>query len=65
MEACKQTFPVSDCIESVLKVPRLDYLSERLLIARYGRKAALGNIQSLYSQPFKSLENKNQWVTKD
>ena len=35
----------------MLKVLSLDDLSERLLIKRYGR-----NTQSLFSQPFKSLE---------
>ena len=55
-ESCKQSFPVSDSTESVLSVPSLDDLSERLLIRRHGRKAAFGSTQSLYSQPFKSIE---------
>ena len=38
-ESSKQSFPVSDSTESVLKVSSLDDLSERLLIKRYGRKA--------------------------
>ena len=56
-ESSKQSFPVSDSTESVLKVASLDDLSERLLIRRYGRKAAFRNTQSLFSQPVKSLDS--------
>lgn len=55
-ETCKQSFPVSDSTETVLKVPSLDDLSERLLIRKHGRKAAFGSTQSLFSQPYKSIE---------
>lgn len=55
-EISKQSFPISDNSEKTLKVPSLDELTERLLIKRHGRKAAFGSSQSLFSQPFKSLE---------
>ena len=55
-ESSKQSFPVSDSTEKVLKVPSLDDLSERLLIKKHGRKAAFGSSQCLYSQPYKSIE---------
>ena len=55
-EVSKQSFPISDSSEKTLKVPCLDELTERLLIKRHGRKATFGSSQSLFSQPFKSLE---------
>ena len=55
-ESSKQSFPVSESTESVLKVSSLYDFSERLLIRRYGRKAAFGNTQIIFSQPFKSLD---------
>ena len=55
-ETSKLSFPVSESTDSVLNVPSLDDLTERLLMRRHGRKAAFGNTQSLYSQPFKSIE---------
>lgn len=55
-ESSKQSFPVSEDAEKVLKVPSLDDLTERLLIKKHGRRAAFGSTQSLFSQPFKSLE---------
>lgn len=55
-ESSKQSFPVGDSAEKILKVPSLDDLSERLLIKKHGRKAAFGSSQCLYSQPYKSME---------
>ena len=40
----------------MLQVPSLDELSERLLIKKHGRRAAFGNSQALFTQPFKSIE---------
>ena len=34
----------------------MDDLTERLLIKKHGRRAAFNSSQSLYTQPFKSLE---------
>ena len=54
----KQAFPIqsgSDT-EKLLLVPSLDELSERLLIKKHGRRAAFGNTQTLFNQPFKSME---------
>ena len=34
----------------------LDELSERLLIKKYGRRAAFGSSQTLFNQPFKYME---------
>lgn len=34
----------------------MDDLSERLLIKKHGRRAAFGNSQALFNQPFKSIE---------
>lgn len=55
-EASKQSFPISESAEKVLQVPSLDDLSERLLIKKHGRKAAFGSSQSLFAQPYKSME---------
>ena len=40
----------------MLQVPSLDELTERLLIKKHGRRAAFGNSQALFTQPFKSIE---------
>ncbi|MEW8487239.1 MAG: hypothetical protein AB2705_18835 [Candidatus Thiodiazotropha sp.] len=42
--------------EKLLQVPSLDELSERLLIKKHGRRAAFGSTQSLFNQPYKSME---------
>lgn len=57
-DSYRQSFPVqSDSeTEKLLQVPSLDELSERLLIRKHGRKAAFGNSQTLFGQPFKSIE---------
>lgn len=55
-DSYKQAFPVHESSEKMLQVPSLDELSERLLIKKHGRRAAFGNSQSLFSQPFKSME---------
>ena len=55
-ESSKQSFPVSESAAKILQVPSLDELSERLLIKKHGRKAAFGSSQSLFSQPYKSME---------
>ena len=55
-DSYKQTFPVHESSEKMLQVPSLDELSERLLIKKHGRRAAFGNSQALFTQPFKSIE---------
>ena len=57
-DSYRQSFPVQSDSETerLLQVPSLDELSERLLIRKHGRKAAFGNTQTLFSQPFKSIE---------
>ena len=55
-ESSKQCFPVSEDADKVLKVPSLDDLTERLLIKKHGRRAAFGSSQSLFTQPYKSVE---------
>ncbi|MCG7878005.1 MAG: hypothetical protein N0C90_16985, partial [Candidatus Thiodiazotropha endolucinida] len=55
-DSFKQSFPVQDCSEKLLQVPSLDELTERLLIKKHGRRAAFGSSQSLFSQPYKSIE---------
>ena len=55
-ETNKQSFPISESAEKTLQVPSLDALSERLLIKKHGRKAAFGSSQSLFFQPYKSME---------
>lgn len=55
-DSYKQSFPVQESSEKLLKVPSLDELTERLLIKKHGRRAAFGSSQSLFSQPYKSVE---------
>ena len=42
----------------ILKVPSLNDLIERLLLKKHSRRAAFGNSQWLYSQPYRSIEKK-------
>lgn len=55
-DSYKQSFPVQESAEKHLQVPSLDELTERLLIKKHGRRAAFGSSQTLFSQPFKSIE---------
>lgn len=57
-DAYKHAFPIQSGTdtEKLLQVPSLDELSERLLIKKHGRRAAFGSTQTLFSQPFKSME---------
>lgn len=57
-DAYKHAFPIQlgTDTEKLLQVPSLDELSERLLIKKHGRRAAFGSTQTLFSQPFKSME---------
>ena len=55
-DSYRQSFPIHESAEALLQVPSLDELTERLLIKRHGRRAAYGSSQSLFSQPFKSIE---------
>lgn len=55
-DSYRQSFPIHESGEKLLQVPSLDELTERLLIKKHGRRAAYGSSQSLFSQPFKSIE---------
>ena len=55
-DSYKQSFPIQESTEKLLQVPSLDYLTERLLIKKHGRRATFGTSQSLFSQPYKSIE---------
>ena len=55
-DSYRQSFPVQESEEKYLQVPSLDDISERLLVRRHGGRAAFGSSQSLFSQPYKSIE---------
>ena len=55
-DSYRQSFPIHESAEALLQVPSLDELTERLLIKKHGCRAAYGSSQSLFSQPFKSIE---------
>ena len=52
-DSYRQSFPIHESAEAL---PSLDELTERLLIKKHGHRTAYGSSQSLFSQPFKSIE---------
>ncbi|KAH3840430.1 hypothetical protein DPMN_113879 [Dreissena polymorpha] len=54
-DSYKNSYPVSDSTEEMLKVPSLDDIVDSLLLKRFGSKAGTKS-QSLHTQPLKSLE---------
>ena len=55
-DSYKQSFPIQESTKKLLQVPNLDDLTERLLIKKHGHLATFGASQSLFSQPYKSIE---------
>ena len=55
-DSYKQSFPIQESTEKLLQVPTLDDLTEKLLIQKHGRLATFGTSQSLFFQPYKSIE---------